>query len=131
MSSMSKSYLEDKFQEKWENFYPDIPLLRDYKLLEHRRFKADFVHLQSKTAIEIQGGVWVGGRHNRGLGYINDCKRMLELISNGWTVIYLVKEMFNEEFLEKIAGVIRHGNKSRYRRSVRKPSVHSLKKTRK
>ena len=50
----SKSVLEEKFDAKWNKIYPEIKLLREYKLLKDREFKGDFAHPDSKTVIEIQ-----------------------------------------------------------------------------
>ena len=109
----SKSVLEEKFDAKWNKIYPEIKLLREYKLLKDRKFKGDFAHPDSKTVIEIQGGIWIQGRHNRGSGYTKDCKRTLALIANGWKVIYLVESMFTEETFKIIKGIIDENSKHR------------------
>jgi Uncharacterized protein conserved in bacteria len=109
----SKSRLEEKFFTKWKELYPKIDFEREYKLLENRNFRADFAHPDSKTAIEIQGGIWISGRHNRGSGYTKDCKRTLALIAQGWTVIYLVESMFTQDTFEKIKGIIDGGDNHR------------------
>ena len=109
----SKSTLEEKFLVKWNKIYPDIKLLREYKLLENRRFRGDFAHLESKTVIEIQGGIWIRGRHNRATGYTKDCERSLLLVADGWKVIYLVESMFTEQIFEIIKGIIDGNSKHR------------------
>ena len=34
-----------------------------------RKWRADCAHLPSRTLIEIEGGIYVNGRHNRGAGF--------------------------------------------------------------
>lgn len=38
-------------------------------------------------AVEIDGGVWSGGRHVRGGGYIADCEKLAEAAILGWRVL--------------------------------------------
>jgi hypothetical protein len=38
-------------------------------------------------AVEIEGGVWVRGRHSRGAGLTADCVKYNEAAILGWTVI--------------------------------------------
>ena len=40
----------------------------------------------------MHGGVWVGGRHTRGAGFIADRERMNWAALNGWIVIETVPE---------------------------------------
>ncbi len=103
---MSKSKLEEKFLLMWESLYPSLVLKREEKYLPHRRFRGDFVNLESKTVIEIQGGVWVGGRHSTGAGINKDCEKALESLLHGWAVIPITANMINEEVLEKISSII-------------------------
>jgi very-short-patch-repair endonuclease len=38
----------------------------------HRKWKADFCWPDLKIIVEVEGGVWTGGRHTRGTGYLGD-----------------------------------------------------------
>jgi very-short-patch-repair endonuclease len=72
-----------------------------------RRWKFDFAHVGSKTAIEIEGGVFSSGRHTRGVGYINDMEKYNKAVELGWVVLrYTPKQV--EEILthEQIKNVI-------------------------
>ena len=44
---------------------------------------------EEKVACEVQGGVWVGGRHNRGKGYENDCDKLNLSQLEGWLLLYV------------------------------------------
>ena len=48
---------------------------REYRPIKGRRFRADFYWPHLKVAVEIEGGTWVKGRHVRGKGYEDDCKK--------------------------------------------------------
>jgi hypothetical protein len=62
--------------------------------------------LESKTAIEIEGGVWSGGRHTRGGGYIKDAEKYNEAAFAGWAVIRLVGSMITLENCQRIQELI-------------------------
>lgn len=65
------------------------PLEREYRFDPKRRWRADFAHLPSRTLIEIEGGIWIRGRHNQAAGFIADMEKYLEAALAGWTVIRL------------------------------------------
>ena len=54
-----------------------------------RKWRFDFalLPLSKKIAIEVEGGVWSGGRHTRGSGYIGDMEKYNEAAILGWTVL--------------------------------------------
>ena len=57
-----------------------------------------------KIACEIEGGIWVNGRHTRGKGYEADCEKYSMAAINGWTVIRVTSGMISNgkalQFLE-------------------------------
>lgn len=40
-----------------------------------RKFRFDYCYPEKKIAIEIEGGVWINGRHNRPSGFIKDMEK--------------------------------------------------------
>jgi very-short-patch-repair endonuclease len=50
-------------------------------------YRLDFAWVAVKVCVEVQGGIWVAGAHNRPLGYIRDRKRINRLVINGWRVL--------------------------------------------
>ncbi|RDF54634.1 hypothetical protein DWA04_21365, partial [Acinetobacter baumannii] len=45
---------------------------QEYKFHPKRKWRADFLIIGTKILIEVEGGIWSGGRHTRGKGYIGD-----------------------------------------------------------
>lgn len=54
-----------------------------------RNWEADFAWPDLMLLCEIEGGVHIGGRHTRGVGFINDCEKYAEAQILGWRVMRL------------------------------------------
>lgn len=52
-----------------------------------RRFRIDVAFVAQRLAVEIQGGIWTGGRHVRGAGMRRDCEKSALLAIHGWRLI--------------------------------------------
>jgi very-short-patch-repair endonuclease len=57
-----------------------------YKFMEGRKFAIDFAWVDKKLAIEIEGGTWINGGHNRGKIFESNCEKYNELAKRGWTL---------------------------------------------
>lgn len=66
---------------------------REYQFHPTRRWRFDFAWPLKKIAVEIEGGVWSNGRHTRGSGFIEDCRKYNEAVILGWRVIRVTTEM--------------------------------------
>jgi very-short-patch-repair endonuclease len=60
---------------------------REYKFYPSRRFQSDFAWPSLKIILEIEGGVFVRGRHVRPMGYEKDCIKYSLAASIGWLVL--------------------------------------------
>lgn len=52
-----------------------------------RRWRFDYSWEDSKVALEVEGGVWTGGRHVRGAGYVADMDKYNAAALAGWIVL--------------------------------------------
>lgn len=71
-----------------------------------RKFRLDAGHRDSKVGIELHGGIWSGGRHTSGKGFMGDREKMNLMLLNGWVVFELCPQQINSDWLGKIAGFI-------------------------
>lgn len=100
MSMSSK--LESKFHDLWRQLHPSIELIPEVKLIPQRRFRFDFVHLDSKVAIELNGGNFINGRHTRPVALNNEYEKLNLALLKGFRVFVLSSQMINENWLNKI-----------------------------
>lgn len=104
------SHLEQQFAELWLSLYPTIDLHSEYRFSPPRRYRWDFCHLESKVAIEIQGGVWMGkSGHSGGTGVLKDYEKLCLAAAKGWRVFLLAESMITDEYLGAIAVAISCG----------------------
>jgi very-short-patch-repair endonuclease len=75
----------------------------EFKFHPTRKWRADFAHLDSRTLIEIEGGIFTNGRHTRGAGYAADLEKYLEATLAGWRVVRLGSR---ELTIETVDGVV-------------------------
>jgi very-short-patch-repair endonuclease len=65
----------------------DLSPVREYRFVPARMFRFDFAFVADKLAVEIEGGVWTGGRHLRGQGFESDCIKYNWATRLGWRVL--------------------------------------------
>lgn len=51
-----------------------------------RKWRFDFALPLQKIALEVEGGIWTGGRHTRGSGFLKDMEKYNEAAAMGWLV---------------------------------------------
>lgn len=60
---------------------------REYRFHPTRRWRIDFAWPDRMIGVEIEGGVWTGGRHTTGVGFTLDCEKYAEAACAGWTIL--------------------------------------------
>lgn len=74
----------DEFQQTARQKIGIVPV-KEYKFHSVRKWRIDyyFETPSKKLAVEIEGGVWVKGRHTRGSGFVKDMEKYNELTRAG------------------------------------------------
>lgn len=65
----------------------------EYLFHPFRKWRFDRANVQKLIAIEIEGGTWIEGRHNRGAGFTEDCEKYNDALALGWRVIRVTHQM--------------------------------------
>ena len=66
---------------------------REYRFHSSRMWRFDAAFPEIKLAIEIEGGSWVNGRHNRGKGMEEDARKYNSAVVRGWRVLRFTTSM--------------------------------------
>lgn len=99
---MKSSKPEQKFETLWAKKYPEIELTKEVRVIPKRRFRFDFVHLPTKTAIEINGGNWIYGRHCRPSSLMSEYTKLNLAQSLNYHIFILTPEMITYQWLDVI-----------------------------
>lgn len=59
----------------------------EHRVVPDRRWRFDFAWPDQRLALEIEGGVWVQGRHTRPSGYLKDVEKYNRAALEGWRVL--------------------------------------------
>jgi very-short-patch-repair endonuclease len=99
------SRLEDRFLKLWR--LADGPELeKEYRFDLKRRWRADFAHLPTRCLIEVEGGIWINGRHNRAAGFNADLEKYLEAGLAGWRVFRLGPDQIQFALVERLVALV-------------------------
>jgi very-short-patch-repair endonuclease len=99
------SRLESRVETLWRALGGPV-LEKEFRFHPVRKWRADFAHLPSRTLIEIEGGIYVNGRHNRGAGFAADLEKYLEAALAGWRVIRLGPNELTAENVGRLASLM-------------------------
>ena len=70
--------------------------VREHRFAPPRRWRFDYAWPAHRIALEIEGGVWTGGRHVRARGYEADCEKYSEAALRGWRVLRVTPAMLRD-----------------------------------
>lgn len=65
---------------------------REFRFCE-RRWRVDFCWPDEMVAVEVEGGVWINGRHNRGAGFVNDIQKYNRAQIMGYMLLRVTGDM--------------------------------------
>ena len=79
---------------------------REARLVPGRRFRFDFSWPTEKVALEVDGGEWVQGRHQRPAGFRSDAEKFSLAAAEGYRVLRATGSMVTDgsalALLEKV-----------------------------
>ena len=104
MRGSKVSKLEQRFALLWRSMNGPA-LEREFRFHPTRKWRADFAHLPSRTLIEIEGGIWIRGRHTTPSGFTADAEKYLEAALAGWRVLRLVDQQIKAPMIERIVSL--------------------------
>jgi very-short-patch-repair endonuclease len=69
---------------------------QEYTFAYPRRWRFDFCWPDARLAVEIEGGVWSGGRHTRGSGFVKDLEKYNQATILGWKLLRVTSAMIED-----------------------------------
>lgn len=69
---------------------------REFRFHPVRKWRFDFAHVLLKVAVECEGGIFSGGRHTRGKGFVGDMEKYNTAAAMGWLVLRFSTEQIRK-----------------------------------
>lgn len=66
---------------------------REWRFHETRKWRFDYAYPEKKIAMEVEGGVFTGGRHTFGGGFEKDAEKYNSAALMGWLVLRFTPAM--------------------------------------
>jgi very-short-patch-repair endonuclease len=101
--------LGDQFAAMWQRFRSE-PCEREYRFAPPRRWRFDVAFPEHRVAVELEGAVWSGGRHTRGVGYVADMAKYNAAVLGGWAILRYTSDDLKKrpvQVMEEVASLLR------------------------
>ena len=83
-----------------------LDFVKEYRFDYRRKWRFDFALPKHRIAVEIEGGTWKYGRHNRPDGYRKDCEKYNAAVFGGWKVFRITADMSGTDLIQRIENYI-------------------------
>lgn len=81
--------------------------VKEFKFHPVRKWRFDYALPEHKIALEVEGGVWTGGRHTSPKGFLGDMEKYNTATLMGWRVLRTTPdELLKRKTLEMIKTAI-------------------------
>lgn len=72
-----------------------VECVKEFRFHPTRKWRFDYAIPEHKIAIEVEGGVWTGGRHTSSVGFLGDMEKYNTATVMGWRVLRTVPAELN------------------------------------
>lgn len=87
-----------------------ISFEQEYKFHAKRKWRADFLITGTKILVEVEGGIWSGGRHTRGKGFLADMEKYNAAAVMGFKVLrFDTQQVKSGLAIKQIENLVRGG----------------------
>lgn len=101
-----RSYLELQMEAQIRDSGLPSPQI-EYHFHPTRDWRFDFAWPDIKLALEVEGGIYNGGRHVTPKGFEGDCEKYNEATCLDWRVIRVTSKMINSSELKALTLITR------------------------
>ena len=100
------SPLAAQFEHLWRT-WGGPELVQEYRFHPVRKWRLDYYHAPTKTAVELEGGLYSNGRHTRASGYQGDIDKYNAAAMLGITVLRLGTGQVDHQHVTEIIDYIK------------------------
>lgn len=86
-----------------------VDVVKELQFCETRKWRFDYAIPALKIAIEVEGGAWIQGRHNRAQGFIADMDKYNTAAAMGWRLLRATPQtLLKSKFLDLLRKAINY-----------------------
>lgn len=84
-----------------------VEVVKEYRFHPVRKWRFDYAIPSHHIALEVEGGVFTGGRHTRSTGFLGDMEKYNEAAKLGWRVVRTIpKELLTRKTVQLLRDLI-------------------------
>ena len=84
-----------------------VECIKEHKFHPTRKWRFDYAIPEHKIAIEVEGGVWTGGRHTSPKGFLGDIEKYNAGTVMGWRILRTIPdELCTNATLQMVRDII-------------------------
>lgn len=84
-----------------------VEVVAEHRFHEVRKWRFDYAIPHLRIALEVEGGVWTGGRHTSSAGFLRDMEKYNEAALNGWVVLRCTPKTLGSDGLRMLAEAVK------------------------
>lgn len=89
--------------------YLAVDVFPEYRFHDTRKWRFDYAIPSKKIAVEIEGGAWINGRHNRAKGFIADMEKYNTAAAMGWRLLRATPQnLLTTKFLKLLQAAVKY-----------------------
>ena len=74
-----------------------------------RQWRFDYAWPESKLALEVDGGIWIKGRHTRGAGWLKDTEKLNSAATQGWRCLRCTpQQLASDDMIKTIKSALKY-----------------------
>lgn len=109
-----RSYLEERLAVFVQRSGLPAPV-RELRFAPPRMWRLDFAWPDQSLAVEIEGGIFMQGRHSRGVDFTGDCEKYNVAALHGWTVLRFTVKQFESGDVFRVVEAVLSRDRIKYR----------------
>jgi hypothetical protein len=87
----------------------------EFRFHKRRRWRFDYAWPRYRVALEVEGGVWSGGRHVRGKGFLGDMEKYNAAVIGGWRILRVTPQQLADGTADRLVRKAIGGRDGDYR----------------
>lgn len=81
----------------------------EYRFDAERQWRFDYAWPESKVALEVDGGIWIRGKHTRGSGWLKDTEKLNAAATQGWRMLRCTpQQLATPDMIRTIKAALKH-----------------------